>query len=144
MPPGEVAVKAARQQQRQPPAVGDGGSSWRLKALQRAQAAAAEQGRHVSEVRAAGRAELTVRRPAAPLIWQSLRSCQPTDQSRCIILPDRHHGVATIAGVGFALKADMEVRPLQLACGWRLRHVEAFSTRDGRRSWLSATSRSRT
>ena len=50
MPPGETAAEAARQ--RLPPAVGDGGSSWRLKALQRAQAAAAEQGRDVSEVRA--------------------------------------------------------------------------------------------
>ena len=45
----ELASEAARKQR--PPAVGDGGSSWRLKALQRAQATAAEQGLDVSEVR---------------------------------------------------------------------------------------------
>ncbi len=54
MPPAEAAAEAAAKAaaQRRPSAVGDGGSSWRLKALQRAQASAVEQGLDVSEVRA--------------------------------------------------------------------------------------------
>lgn len=55
MPPAEAvaaaaAAAAAAAKQRKVPIVGDGGSSWRMKALKRAQAAAAEEGRHVSEV----------------------------------------------------------------------------------------------
>ena len=54
VPPAEAAAEAAARAaaERRPPAVGDGGSSWRMKALQRAQASAAEQGLNVSEVRA--------------------------------------------------------------------------------------------
>lgn len=44
-PPGSAAKMATR-----PAGVGDGGTSWRLKALRRAQAAAAEEGKDVREV----------------------------------------------------------------------------------------------
>lgn len=46
MPPTGGAAKAVTR----PAGVGDGGTSWRLKALRRAQAAAAEQGKDVKEV----------------------------------------------------------------------------------------------
>lgn len=56
--------------------VGDGGASWRMKALKRAQAAAAEEGRSVNEVVAqrfdslkALTASLTERRPAHCEYW---------------------------------------------------------------------------
>ena len=47
-PAGATAQVATR-----PAGVGDGGTSWRLKALRRAQAAAAEEGKDVREVRRA-------------------------------------------------------------------------------------------
>ncbi len=46
VPPAGGAAKAVTR----PAGVGDGGTSWRLKALRRAQAAAAEQGKDVKEV----------------------------------------------------------------------------------------------
>jgi hypothetical protein len=69
VPPSETAAEAARQRPL-PPVVGDGGSSWRLKALQRAQAAAAEQGRHVSEVCASDGIDLTTTSLIFTLIMQ--------------------------------------------------------------------------
>lgn len=48
MPPPKAADAAANPK---PGGVGDGGTSWRLKALRRAQAAAAEEGKDVREVR---------------------------------------------------------------------------------------------
>lgn len=46
LPAGDVAAVVAR-----PAGVGDGGSSWRLKALRRAQAQAAQQGVALTDVR---------------------------------------------------------------------------------------------